>query len=262
MFCLQFSFFPFQYMEVFHQLELDLLAYSTPPRPTTFAMQVYEKLHRSHPGLREEAEKMVNTVMKPPVQKLTKERTMQNRKIKNNPSLLPINERWFGELWPLNPVTCVDWREEKRTQNAGRDWVKYAAFTILEMETTETYRQKLLDTSTAAAFLRETFQKAMQPFCQKRVFETFEEPREVIALTGWYYPDSYDYTKSPSRPKVKLDDVVTSRESRRLESAERRSLLGLMTKIQSMSIFKATLTTGVLDDEARRLMNQLEAVSR
>lgn len=243
-------------------MELDLLAFPTRPRPTTFAEQTYESLDLIHgPGLKPKSEKMVNMTMKPLMHELAKDRAARNRLEKQKRACEDVPDRWFTDLWPLNPVTCVDWREGNRLQNSGREWTKYATFTIVEMAITETYRQELLNTSVAAAFLRSTFQDMMDPLCEKRVFESFEIPRETFELSGWCYPDPYETPQSTSVPDINLANVIAIRESCRAEAEERKKFMAWMVKAQAMRMFMATLTSDCLDDSVKLAFEALEPVS-
>jgi hypothetical protein len=260
-FSLQFSFFPLSYMKEFHQLELDLLLFPTKPRPTTPVEHGFENLDPIHgPGLKSKSEKMVRS-MKALVQQFTKDRMTQKRLKRLGKPYEDLPVRWFTHLWTLNPTTCVDWREDHRQQNATRDWLKYATYTIVEMAIAETYRQKLLDRSAAAAFLRNTFKDAMDPFCDERTFETFESPRKSIDLVGWHYPDPYHTPETTSPPEIDLKHVIATRAAQQSEAAGRKTLTAFMLQAQAMKIFMATLTTDCLDDEIRLTLNVLESVS-
>lgn len=243
-------------------MDLDLLDYNTKTRPITFSDQNYDQLNKHYgPDLKSKSATFIMDVMKPLTQEHTKDRTTRSRHVKQKKSYVDVPDRKFKTHWPLNPTTCVDWREPTRMQNATRDWPKYVTFTTVEMEIAGSYRQDLLNGSSSAAFLRSTFKKMMDPYCEKRVYETYETPRTKIECSGWHYADPYTTPDDVSPPTIDMPDVITTREARRMEAAERETLTNFMIKVQAMKVFMATTTSKCLDDEVAEAFKLVEAVS-
>lgn len=248
-------------MKEFHQLEVDLLQFPTKPRPTAHGDQGFDNLEPIHgPGLRTKSEKMVR-LMKALLKQLANDRAKQAKFRKDEKPFEDVPDRQFTDLWTLNPTTCVDWREEHRLQNATREWLKYATFTIVEITIAESYRQALLDSSAAAAFLRNTFKHVMDPFCMRRTYGSHDVPGKVVKLEGWCYPDPYTTPANTSPLDINMANLISTREGRRTEATERKQLTMFMSKAQAMRMFMSTLTSDCLDDAVRAAFVTLESVS-
>lgn len=100
-----------------------------------------------------------------------------------------VGNKWSKKWWPLNPCLAVDWRDPE-TKDYRSDWIRCAKSAVLELEVTACYRQELLDSSLAAAYLRRAFKNAMDPFCARRSQGYFDST-DLETLEGWCYYDPF-----------------------------------------------------------------------
>jgi hypothetical protein len=235
-----------KYFNEFHQLEVDLLSYPAKPRPLSSGDQVTAKVEAIHGPKIEDGCKTAVANLKELFKPLNKEDKGQVQ---------------LREFWPLNPRGCVDWRDGNSLQNSTREWVKFCIFARVEMDITSTYRSKLLKGSHAASFLRSTFKKTMDPFCGERKVKFLEGETKSAMLTGWYYPDPYRTSDQSTPPVVDLDNIIITREARRIEAEGRKTLTNFLAKAQAMKIFTASLTSGYMDDDIGAAFKVLENVS-
>lgn len=263
-------------MKEFHQLEADMLPFDVKARPATVGEHAPKVLYKIYGNKLKTAEKKLAKWMKDQIKQAKdqakareeaeakaekgKKRGTGKRKSKaeTNDQAEDICYKWSKEWWPLNSKVCLDWRDP-RLKNSTRDYDRFARSAIIELETTKNYRQDLLNTSAAAAFLRHTFKNIMDPLCAKRTVE-YVDAAEKEAVDGWQYADNYclpSITHAPVVPEVDLKNLILTRQARATEVAHRKKLIAFIQKAESLGIFKATPDTELLDDEIREVFDLL-----
>lgn len=234
--CNQFAFFPFKHIKYLHQLEHDMTnlpGITVPARPIQSGQQLPAKLDASFPGVRQKAGVLAEW-MKGITNTVTK------------------------KYWPLNQKLCVDWRQESKSHNVKRDYVKFAVFTLIEIGIVNKYRQQLLEQSAAAAYLHHALQETLGRFCIERRVK-YVEDKAAEPCHGWVYPDLIQSPTQdpPLPPVVNIKQLMKIRKESSAEENGRKALVAIVQKVQSLPIVAAYPNATPMDHDVRYYLDKL-----
>lgn len=218
-------------------MESDILQseVAIPPRPTDVKAYSQKQIEHDFPGSNKIVTDMINTM----------------KDVKASGKLTGS--------WSLDAPCHNDWRtpNTQKNRNQDRDFRKWSASAHIEEHHVNQYRKHLLDSSDAAAFLRNAIISTFQPFVKPYSFPSRKKKKEVTKFT---FPDTIFTDPAIVNIDVDIDDVIDSNDKVVYINKACSSIASLKRSIERHPFAKRTPYTTDVDPLVLKYSTMLQKV--